>query len=722
MRRTFSRGITYAPVLILVTIIVSCIYALSVSKPASAATVTPGICRASIVFDRSSSVTEPNLRVLRAQAQRLFQVGGLYDSKIELSFWSFAKTCVWSDAVNYNEPFHDYVSSRGESASFNTGLAQLQSAWNTNYEQGLAYNEGKRNPFLNDIINKTDIIVFLSDGQPNVANNRMRAAAQAHQAAGRLIVGGLIGTLPDEMSYTINGSRSDRTNIFAISSNYSDLSVKLKQVIAEKCNERNPPVTPCEYNPSIPATDPDCKPPTPQPYSLVPSVNATSSVVSGSDSVGFEYRVANDGSQVASDQTTWSIKRLVVERNQSVDALQFNGAAYRDSYSCAQLVNLVGGKATCVDSGASGTRIFPRGTTTMSTAELGPVGVTAIDDSWQVGTKLCYVFTIDRPTEKSSPVDRYSKAACVVVGKRPTFQVHGGDVSVGRYFEGDVRSDVASNIRGSVTAKFGSINKTFGSWVEYGIFAPGVVSGVASAAGLEGGYDGSVAANQSLWSRLTFANTGEEKGHYTNVTGMGKVTSMVDYFTQGRQAVKDLVSENTVSFNGDIANGLYTKTNGNVTLEASTLEKGKMVILNVPNGVVMINGNLSYVGGAYSSAAEIPQLIIVAKDIVVNDTVTSIDAWLLAQDGDKKGGTIATCQHVPPLTSEMCNSPLRVNGPVVAKDLLLRRTGGAGVGQASGDAAETFNLRADAFLWGYNEGRSALRAETTHTTELPPQF
>lgn len=723
MKRVFVRLWVYAPVGILVAIVASCIYALGVTKPVQAATVTPGICRASIVFDRSSSVTEANLRVLRAQTQRLFQVGGLYDAKIEVAFWSFSNTVVWNNTVNYNTPFHDFVSSRGENASFNTGLAQIQSSGRTNYEQGLAYNQGNRNPFLGDIINKTDIIVFLSDGQPNEATDRMRAAAQAHQAAGRTIVGGLIGTQPNEMSYTINGSRTDRTNIFSISSNYSDLSVKLKEVIGEKCNERNPPVPPCEYNASIPATDPNCKPPTPQPYSLIPSVSATSAVVSGSDSVGFEYRVVNDSAQVASDQTQWSVKRLVVERNQPVDALQFNGAAYRDGYSCAQLVGLMNGKATCVDSGASGTKIFPRGTTTMSVAELGPVGVTAIDDSWQVGTKLCYVFTIDRPTEKSSPVDRYSKAACVVVGKRPTFQVHGGDVSVGRYFEGDERSDVASNVRGSVTAKFGSINKTFGSWVEYGIFAPGVVSGVASASGLEGGYDGSVASNQSLWSKLTFANTGEEMGHYTNVTGMGKATTMADYFIQGREVVKDLVSENTISFRGDdVVNGLYTKTNGNITLEASVLEKGKMVILNVPDGVVTINGNLSYAGGTYSSVGEIPQLIIVAKNIVINDTVTSIDAWLLAQDGEKKGGTITTCQHTPPLTSEMCNSPLRVNGPVVAKDLQLRRTGGAGVGQASGDAAETFNLRADTYLWGYNEGRSALRAETTYTTELPPQF
>lgn len=359
----------------------------------------------------------------------------------------------------------------------------------------------------------------------------------------------------------------------------------------------------------------------------------------------------------------------------------------------------------------------------MGAAELGPVATTAVDDAWQVGTKLCFVFTIDKPTQNDSPTNRYSKAACVVVGKRPTFQVHGGDVVVGRYFGGDSQNTSLMNVRGSITAKFGSINKTFGSWVEYGIFAPGIISGVASSAGLEGGYDGSVASNQELWSKLTFANSGSEFGKFTGENGMGKITNMAEYFIKGRVPVRDLAADNTVSFNGSsVANGLYRKESGNLIIDSSTLDRGKSVIVHVPNGTVTINGNLAYNGGPYSSINEIPQMVIIAKNITINGSVTNIDSWLIAQDGDQRGGTILTCDQAPPLTSEACNTQLRVNGPVVAKDLQLRRTGGSGTGQASGDAAETFNLRADAYLWGYGEGRSSLRAETTFTRELPPQF
>lgn len=194
MKAITSRLVVHLPIIAIVLFLSVVVYGLLATKPAHAATVEPGVCRATIVFDRSGSVGLSELNVLRAQTQRLFQVGGLYDNKIELAFWSFSSMLFSNSQTNYNAPFHDYVSSRGENTSFNDQLARIQSGGVTNYEQGLAYNNGVRNPYLNDIINKTDVIVFLSDGQPNAGTDRMRAAAQAHQAAGRIIVGGLIGT------------------------------------------------------------------------------------------------------------------------------------------------------------------------------------------------------------------------------------------------------------------------------------------------------------------------------------------------------------------------------------------------------------------------------------------------------------------------------------------------------------------------------------------------
>ena len=58
----------------------------------------------------------------------------------------------------------------------------------------------------------------------------------------------------------------------------------------------------------------------------------------------------------------------------------------------------------------------------------------------------------------------------------------------------------------------------------------------------------------------------------------------------------------------------------------------------------------------------------------------------------------------------------------MANHLLLRRTAGAGRGAASGDPAEVFNLRPDAYLWASYMQRDANKVRTVKTTELPPRF
>jgi len=712
---------TWLPVVILVGLFAVSIAGLLTSSSASAQ-VQRIECRAVIVLDRSGSVAG-QMATMKAQVKLLFDVGGIYDDHIKLAFWSFANDFM-SSKPNYNSPNHDYVSSFGHNTSFDASIDSLRASGGTNYEHAFAHRNGEQNPYVAETANSADVIVFVTDGAPNPDSSKhpAREIVLRHKARGTDVIGGIVGTNTAKrpLNYVINGSETNATDTFFIRSNYSDLSDKLKEWIEAKCY----PKIMCQWNSDIYADDPRCKEPEPValPYALKPIVEAHNTVISGSDSASFGYKIENL-ERNDSKPTTWSVKRVLVDRGQAVDRLQFGGSGYQDEYSCAKLLALVSGNGTCEDAGASGNRVFKSGVSTLSAAELGPVSTTAVDDDWEVGTKLCYVLTVEKPTEKDSPSNRYSSAACVIVGKRPTFQVHGGDVVVGRHFAGDDMNSAAANIRGSLTAKTGSINKTFGSWVEYGVFAPGVVGGVASASGLEGGANGNVTSNQEFWSTLTFANTDGEYGKYTRENGMGAVANTAEYFIRGRTPVATLEDRPSIAFNGGgVTSGLYTKTNGSITLEQSSLEKGKMVILYVPNGTVTIAGNVTYQPGGYGSIAELSQMIIIARNITINGNVSRVDSWLLAQDDEQRGGTVATCDATPPLSSEVCGTPLVVNGPVVAKDVLLRRTAGAGAGEASGDPAEIFNLRADAYLWGYNEGRSALRAETTHTIELPPHF
>jgi hypothetical protein len=58
----------------------------------------------------------------------------------------------------------------------------------------------------------------------------------------------------------------------------------------------------------------------------------------------------------------------------------------------------------------------------------------------------------------------------------------------------------------------------------------------------------------------------------------------------------------------------------------------------------------------------------------------------------------------------------------MATKLYLQRTAGSGVGVSSGDPAEVFNLRPDAYLWAMVHASASGKIQTVYATELPPRF
>lgn len=153
-----------------------------------------------------------------------------------------------------------------------------------------------------------------------------------------------------------------------------------------------------------------------------------------------------------------------------------------------------------------------------------------------------------------------------------------------------------------------------------------------------------------------------------------------------------------------------------------------------------------------NSAAKLPQVLIFADNISIAENVTRVDAWLIAQDGQ-----INTCaEHTPNsvvakdarqrFADGSCDKTLMINGPIYAYDLVLPRTAGAthgyspsnpsdvlyrqfgAVGNTS-DAnlgsetpAEIFNLRADVYLWAYNQAQRYSEAIVTYKRELAPRY
>lgn len=133
---------------------------------------------------------------------------------------------------------------------------------------------------------------------------------------------------------------------------------------------------------------------------------------------------------------------------------------------------------------------------------------------------------------------------------------------------------------------------------------------------------------------------------------------------------------------------------------------------------------------SYSNISEIPQSIYIAKTIILKDTVQRMESWLIAENiytCDPRSGYKAANNASDPLNkntinSSNCNQPLFVNGPVIAKNLYLYRTGGGNGGASNATPSEIFYLGPEAYLWSYNQAQRYSQATTTYQREVAPRY
>lgn len=478
-------------------------------------------------------------------------------------------------------------------------------------------------------------------------------------------------------------------------------------------------------------------------YTLMPSItNITDNTVTEPDkaSIPVVGSVENRGPTKSHTNIRWQTTQVVFGPNTNPTnrggGVSTNNPCqyFASSLSCR---NLASGtrSAAYPGNGAGG------GSTYTTTGN-----ATGSVDDLDAGSHVCYAFSVQR-NSSSSTGWRHSALRCLIVGKQPKVQVHGGALNVGRTFNGGAL--VPSIVSTSVTEKrprAGSGN-VFGSWAEYGIFAPSRVVTMASASGLN---LGSTSSNQSTWSLLTYANTSpaspctsSQFGCYR--TGDAAIPDVAASFptigassiTASPRSLSQLASAAVSSSVGDSKGGVITTSLGTLDISGGTIggsgQRGRWIVLHAPNTTVNITGNLQYTGDSLSNMTEIPQLIIIARNINIRHNVQRVDGWLIARGTTVSTGQINTCSTnnsggslavTAALTTNLCANKLTVNGPVMANKLHLRRTHGSFAGNAerSSEPAEVFNLRPDAYLWvrQYLESGNALR--TVNTTELPPRF
>ena len=259
----------------------------------------------------------------------------------------------------------------------------------------------------------------------------------------------------------------------------------------------------------------------------------------------------------------------------------------------------------------------------------------------------------------------------------------------------------------------------YGSWGEYGIIANGKADS-ASGAGLSSSFNGRSGVTPRDYNKLTFANIPK----FGNFSATNSVPDNVTLPSIGE-------ARGNISGNVDVnslASGEYNA--GNVTLTGSKLSVGKSIVIK-SSGVVRISGDLLYTDT--NDVRQLPQLIIYAKNIIIEPSVGEVNAWLITQ----KDGYVSTCGVVisaggwlSGVSESSCGKQLKVNGPIKTGHLFLRRTyGGKHASSAKNDPnmhpgtpAEIINLRADTYIWAYNNYRNTGAISTMNVRELPPRY
>ena len=391
----------------------------------------------------------------------------------------------------------------------------------------------------------------------------------------------------------------------------------------------------------------------------------------------------------------------------------------------------------------------------------------------------------------SNPNPKWNvSVSCRTIAKMPNFQAWGANM----YTQGDILTSVT---RKNDEAQLGSRtdpNDIFGSWEEYAVISKSQISGFASGAAydydgthleLPGGYH-STTTDFCEVSKLSISNT--------NCNSIGNAGINISDALLDRLFARyaPYSSEYSANNSGHINNSSpasnyptvlggptmqYIRVDGDASIDGTIIrganEPGLVIYVS---GTLTIKHNICYGNGTctlennnltlssrnsqtFSNISSLPQVIIIAGNIDISESVSQIDAWLIAEGTASDGrntsstnGVIDTClefNSVPGVYTDVfgCNKTLIINGPVVAHSIQLNRTAGAYsrndsvldssssneqntshgannnlANDGSITPAEIFNFRPDILLWSYQQSQNFSQATVTYTHELPPRY
>lgn len=356
--------------------------------------------------------------------------------------------------------------------------------------------------------------------------------------------------------------------------------------------------------------------------------------------------------------------------------------------TCSHYNGEFGGHAVECNSGQTSTGSFKGNPPTV----IGTDGIT-IPNNAEIGSRYCIGLSISpykMSKDESQAVQnakvghewRHSAPICVLVVKKPKMQIW----SNGIYARGGIKTS-RSDIGG----------KTFGSWAEFEALGGKPIIGFKT-------------ESSQNTNNLTFRNGINNGGRSASIVDKGSWGSWgTSNNVQGLiNSIKSRYPSSNAAKNVRVEGNSGANANiGGLTGTGTNIYYGKDIT---------ITGNIVNSEPKANAGGQFAQTIIIADNIKISKDVTRVDAWLIAS------GEINTCPVGKTDVNEInCGKPLDVNGPVIARTLNSWRTAGSNPNNRE-EPAETYNQRADVYLWAYGQAGGPGRIITTYTKELPVRY
>ena len=366
--------------------------------------------------------------------------------------------------------------------------------------------------------------------------------------------------------------------------------------------------------------------------------------------------------------------------------------------------------------------------------------------SLEIGDKYCIAIAVS-PISDSNSGWRVSNSFCRTRAKKPMMEVLGGSV-------------LASDIKTLHTTSGNEVtgNKTyFGSWGDFALISGGTINKMASGAALSGGKT-SVSTN-CTYSPLTLANnncnsslggatqTRDSSGYYQKIKE--RLIPSISQLISGSEHVGVGIWDNGYSLSNEqfsfertnrgSYNILFKKKNDSSLVDifrvpsASRAERklpityshssmrdyflGTSPVVFYSSGDMEITSN--FINDVDNEARQI--VLIADGNIIIDENVTRIDAWLIAKETINTCSIAGVAQTVGTLNSDKCTNPLTINGPVYVKSMEFTRTYGND-SDSLGEPAEVINFTPSTLLWAYDLAKDDQTPKVTYIKELSPRY